>query len=121
ETARREGFRVRLAATVSTGEEAGEFEEFLDRSAVPPEDRLIRRIALRGFAEEGVALSRADLVPEMTVTARRVYWHPVGPDAHDFVVTRDILPLATALEAVRVALAHERAHATRVASVFHCA
>src|SRR5262249_32664003 len=78
ETARRAGFRVRLAATVSTDDEAEEFAEFLDRNAVPPEDRVIRRIALRGFAEDGIALSRTDLVPETTVTARGVYWHPVG-------------------------------------------
>jgi pyruvate-formate lyase-activating enzyme/TusA-related sulfurtransferase len=121
ETARREGFRVRLAATVSTDEEAERFAEFLDRNAFAPDDRVIRRIALRGFAEDGVALSRADLVPEMTVTAGGVYWHPVGADDNDFLVTRDLLPLAAALEAVRAAVEHERAHATRVASVFHCA
>ena len=115
------GFRVRLAATVSTDDEAEEFAEFLDRNAVHPEDRVIRRIALRGFAEDGVALSRTDLVPEMTVTARGVYWHPVGADDDDFLVTRDILPLAAALEAVRAALEREREHTTRVASVFHCA
>ena len=121
ETARREGFRVRLAATVSTDDEAERFAEFLDRNAVVRADRVIRRIALRGFAEEGVALSRADLVPEMTVTARGVYWHPVGADDGDFLVTPDILPLATAFEAVRAAVEREREHATRVASVFHCA
>ena len=121
DTARREGFRVRLAATVSTDDEAERFAEFLDRNAVDPDDRVIRRLALRGFAEDGVALSRADLVPEVTVTARGVYWHPVGADDDDFIVTRDVLPLAAALDAVRAALEREREHATRVASVFHCA
>jgi organic radical activating enzyme len=121
ETARQAGFRVRFAATVSTDEEAEGFAEFLDRNAVPPEDRVIRRIALRGFAEDGVALSRADLVPEMTITAGGIYWHPVGADDDDFLVTRDILPLAAALDTVRAALESEREHATRVASVFHCA
>jgi pyruvate-formate lyase-activating enzyme len=121
EAARGAGFRVRLAATVSTDDEADRFGEFLDRSAVAPEDRVIRRIALRGFADEGVALSRADLVPEMTVTARGVYWHPVGADDDDFLVTRELLPLAAALEAVQAGLEREREHATRVASVFHCA
>jgi pyruvate-formate lyase-activating enzyme len=121
ETARHAGFRVRLAATVATDEDAERFEEFLDRNSVAPADRIIRHIALRGFAEDGIALSRADLVPEMTVTARGVYWHPVGADDDDFLVTSEILPLAVALEAMRAALDRERAHATRVASVFHCA
>jgi molybdenum cofactor biosynthesis enzyme MoaA len=121
ETARLLGFRVRLAATVSTDDEAAAFAEFLDRNSIADEDRVIRRVALRGFAEDGVALSRADLVPEATITARGVYWHPVGAADDDFLVTRDILPLAAALAALRTALEHEREHATRVASVFHCA
>ena len=75
----------------------------------------------RGFAEEGIALSRGDLVPEMTVTARGVYWHPVGADDDDFLVTREILPFAGALKAVEAALSREREHATHVANVFHCA
>src|SRR5215469_1551209 len=111
----------RRAATVSTDDEAEGFAEFLDRNAVAPEDRVIRRIVLRGFAEDGVALSRTDLVPEATVTARGVYWHPVGADDDDFLVTSDILPFAAALEVFRAALEREREHATRVASVFHCA
>jgi len=75
--ARALGFRVRLAATVTTDAEGEEFRQFLDGEKIPVEDRVIRRIALRGAASEGVALSRADLVPEVTVTAEGVYWHPV--------------------------------------------
>jgi len=59
ERARAEGFRVRLAATVATEAEAAEFRQFLDSRKVSEQDRVIRRIALRGFAEEGIALARA--------------------------------------------------------------
>ena len=96
ERARTEGFRVRLAATVATESEAAEFRQFLDDRKIGEQDRVIRRIALRGFAEEGIALARADLVPEITVTADGVYWHPVGAEDEDFLVTRDIFPLADA-------------------------
>ena len=41
--ARTEGFRVRLAATVSTDDEAEEFRQFLDEEKVAEEDRVIRR------------------------------------------------------------------------------
>ena len=82
ETARAEGFRVRLAATVSTDAEAEEFRAFLDAERVAHADRIVRRIALRGFAEDGLALARSDLVPEVTITADGVYWHPIG--AEDF-------------------------------------
>jgi pyruvate-formate lyase-activating enzyme/TusA-related sulfurtransferase len=121
ERARAEGFRVRVAATVAAETEAIEFRRFLDSRRVSEQDRVIRRIALRGFAEEGVALSRADLVPEITITADGVYWHPVGAEDEDLLVTRDIFPLAEAFAAARHAWERERAHAHRLAAIFNCA
>ena len=111
ERARAEGFRVRLAATVATDAEAAEFRLFLDGRKISEQDRVIRRIALRGFAEQGIALARADLVPEITITADGVYWHPVGAEDEDLLVTRDIFPLADAFAAARRAWERERAHA----------
>ncbi len=121
QTAREAGFRVRLAATVATDEDEATFHEFLEREHVAPADRVVRRVALRGVADDGVALARADLVPEVTITARGVYWHPVGADDDDFLVTRDVFPLDKAVEAVRDALRHERADQDTMASIFHCA
>jgi pyruvate-formate lyase-activating enzyme len=121
ERARAQGFRVRLAATVSTDAEAEQFRQFLDEEKVGAEDRVIRRIALRGSATEGVALARADLVPEVTITAEGVYWHPVGAEDADLLVTRDIFPLAASFAAVRRAFDRESEHATRLARIFNCA
>src|SRR5262249_37292991 len=81
--ARDHGIRVRLAATVSTDDEAEEFRRFLDQEKIAEEDRVVRRIALRGSASEGVAVTRTDLVPEITITAEGVYWHPVGAEDND--------------------------------------
>jgi uncharacterized radical SAM superfamily Fe-S cluster-containing enzyme len=121
ELARAEGFRVRLAATVSTDDQAEKFERFLDARGIGEKDRVIRRIVLRGFAIKGVALARADLVPEVTITAGGVYWHPVGADDPDLLVTPDIFPLADAFGSVRRAFEHESAHGRRLASIFNCA
>jgi len=121
ECAAAEGFRVRLAATVFTDDEAEEFRRFLDARQIPQEDRVIRRTALRGFAEEGVALARADLVPEVTITAEGVYWHPVGAEDADLLVTPDIFPLAQSFAAVRRALDQENEHGRRLAMIFNCA
>ena len=121
ERARAEGFRVRLAATVATEAEAQEFRLFLDRWQIREEDRVIRRIALRGFATQGIALARADLAPEITVTAEGVYWHPVGAEDADLLVTPDIFPLASAFTAARRAFERELAHAHRLATIFNCA
>jgi pyruvate-formate lyase-activating enzyme len=121
ETARREGFRVRLAATVSTEGEAEEFRRFLDAYKIRDEDRVIRRIALRGFAVEGVALARADLAPEITITAEGVYWHPVGATDADMLVTPEIFPLIESFAAVRRAFERESQHGRRLAKIFNCA
>lgn len=119
--ARAEGFRVRLAATVSTDAEAEEFRQFLDQERIGAEDRVIRRIALRGSATAGVVLTRSDLVPEVTVTAEGVFWHPVGAEDADLLVTRDIFPLADSFAAVRRAFDRENEHAHRLAKIFNCA
>src|ERR1700749_2236178 len=47
-----DGCRVRLAATVATDAEAEQFRQFLDEEKIAAEDRVIRRIALRGVASE---------------------------------------------------------------------
>jgi pyruvate-formate lyase-activating enzyme len=119
--ARAEGFRVRLAATVTTDADGAAFREFLDRLSIAPEDRVVRRVALRGVATAGVALGRSDLVPEITITCDGVYWHPVGAEDEDLLVTRSIFPLSSAFDSVRARVADEREHARRVAAVFYCA
>ncbi|WP_454621056.1 Rv1681 family radical SAM protein [Bradyrhizobium cenepequi] len=121
ERARAEGFRVRLAATVSTDAEADEFRSFLDAHHVSEENRVIRRIALRGSAAQGIALARADLVPEVTITAEGVFWHPVGAEDDDLLVSREIFPLAESFAAVRRAFDLESEHQRRLATIFNCA
>lgn len=119
--ARAQGFRVRLAATVSTHAEADAFRQFLDEEKIAAEDRVIRRIALRGSAIEGIAVTRADLVPEVTITADGVYWHPVGAMDTDLLVTREIFPLSESFAAVRRAFERQGQHANKLARIFNCA
>ena len=119
--ARALGFRVRLAATVSTDAEAEEFRQFLDEEKIAAEDRVIRRVALRGAAGEGVAVTRADLVPEITITAEGVYWHPVGAEDADLLITHDIFPLSESFASVRRAFDREGEHAKKLARIFNCA
>src|SRR5262249_16290568 len=119
--ARVQGFRVRLAATISTDGEADEFRRFLEEQNIAPNDRVIRRIALRGLANEGLAVTRADLMPEVTITSEGVYWHPVGAEDADLFVTREIFPLSESFAAVRRAFDGERKHTNKLAQIFNCA
>ena len=43
-----------------------------------------------------MAIGNNDLMPEVTITAEGVYWHPVGAEDGDLLVTREIFPLAGA-------------------------
>ena len=115
------GFRVRVAATVHDAEERESMVRFLADEGVPEEDRVIRPVALRGAADIGVAFARAELEPEPTVTAGGLYWHPVGADDDDFLVTEKFLPLAQGLQSIERKRAEDREFGASVASVFNCA
>jgi hypothetical protein len=106
---------------VSSDDDAEEFRRFLDAEQISEQDRVIRHIALRGSATDGIALARADLLPEITITAEGVYWHPVGAEDADLLVTSDIFPLAESFAAVRRAFDAENEHRRRLATIFNCA
>jgi hypothetical protein len=57
----------------------------------------------------------------VTITADGVYWHPVGAEDADLLITHEIFPLAESFAAVRRAFEHEGEHAQRLAKIFNCA
>jgi organic radical activating enzyme/TusA-related sulfurtransferase len=120
-TARKLGFRVRVAASAYTEQQLLEMNEFLQSQGIPQEDRVLRQIALRGNATTGLALARPELVPEFTVTSQGVYWHPVGATDNDFLISRKIFPLSAALEHARQMLTEDGALPKRLAQIFNCA
>ena len=123
ETARSEGFRVKVAATLPAEQthQVAPFHAYLETLGIPPEDRVIRALAHRGSADHGIELTVETLVPEITVTATGVYWHPVSAEHADQLVTRDIFPLQTAIDEVRRRFARHRADTIAAAQWFPCA
>lgn len=120
-----EGFRVRVAATVGDGErevaETDEFHRLLDGLGIHRADQVIRAVARRGSAQDGRELTVESLLPEVTVTADGVYWHPVAADHADQLVSTDLFPLAEAIDEVRRRFAAYRATAAAAAERFPCA
>jgi hypothetical protein len=57
----------------------------------------------------------------MSQPAEGVYWHPVGAEDRDLLVTPAIFPLAEAFAAVRRAFERETTHRRRLATIFNCA
>jgi pyruvate-formate lyase-activating enzyme len=124
-TARAEGFRVRVAATLVPSdvdkEEEAALQRLLDELGIPPADRVVRPVARRGAAEDGVPVTAKTLVPEVTVTADGVYWHPVGADHADQLVTTRLFPLGAALDEIRRRYAAYRRDMAEAAQRFPCA
>ena len=117
------GFRVRVAATVAAPApgELSAFHQFLDELGIAPNDQVVRPIAHEGLASEGVVITRASLVPEVTVTAEGVYWHPVAATDKDALVTHQIEPLTPALNEISRAFADQWARRASAAQLFPCA
>ncbi|MDH6281092.1 Rv1681 family radical SAM protein [Prescottella agglutinans] len=117
------GFRVRVAATVAAPPPGAlaAFHDFLDDLGIAPEDQVVRPIAKEGAAVKGQVLTRASLVPEITVTADGIYWHPVAAIDEGSLVTRQIEPLTPALDEIARSFAEQWARAASAAELFPCA
>jgi pyruvate-formate lyase-activating enzyme len=122
-TALGEGFTVRVAATLTTNDHAEEtaVRAFLDGLGIAREHQIVRPLAHRGAAGTGIELTVETLVPEVTITADGAYWHPVGADDDDQLVTTDIFPLAATIDRVRELYREHHRTADRAARTFTCA
>jgi MoaA/NifB/PqqE/SkfB family radical SAM enzyme len=100
------GFHVRLGTTVTPLNSAhlNELCAFHLALGIPEEDHFTRPLARRGFSQDGLVVTRAELLPEITVTADGIFWHPLTTD-NDMLVRRELFPLAEAICCVRAQLA----------------
>ena len=122
-TARDLGFTVRLAATIGSDAPREELAlaQLSGRLGLSGDDLVVRRIAAQGQATRGVVVSRATVVPEVCLTARGVYWHPVAATDPAMLVTADPFPLAAAIDAVRAEFLDYRRRGDLLAATFPCA
>jgi MoaA/NifB/PqqE/SkfB family radical SAM enzyme len=102
-TLQSKGFRVLISTTETPANSdcLDELHQFRRSLGIPDEDHFVRPLAKRGFAEEGMEVGVDTLTPEVAVTADGVYWHPlVSPSDTDMLVTKEIFPLAKAVECI---------------------
>jgi MoaA/NifB/PqqE/SkfB family radical SAM enzyme len=98
------GFRVRLSTTETPANTThlDELHRFRRSLGIPKEDHFVRPLARRGFAQEGLEVGIETLVPEVTVTADGIYWHPlVSPSDTDMRVSQKIDSLAAAVACIQ--------------------
>ncbi len=93
---RKMGFRVRVATTVSdaTPRATAALHDRLEDLEIPIRDRLVRPIAVQGFATDGVEVTVDSLAPEPTLTVDGAWWHPVAVTDPTMRVADHPLPLA---------------------------
>ena len=108
------GFRVLLSTTETPANAAylDELHTFRRSLGIPDEDHFVRPLAKRGFSQEGLEVGIDTLAPEVTVTSEGVYWHPLAsPSDTDMLVSRQIFPLAKAVECIeqRIRTAEDQA------------
>lgn len=96
------GFRVRISTTETPAntEHLDEICKFRRSLGISDDDHIIRPLAKRGFSQEGMEVGKQNLVPEMTINADGVYWHPLSTDA-DMRVRDEILPLADSISQIK--------------------
>jgi len=89
------GFRVRLSTTETPANQSSlaEICAFHQLMGIPEENHFVRPLARRGAAQEGMPVSRDTLSPEITVSMKGVYWHPLSTD-EDMRISEQIFPLS---------------------------
>lgn len=101
--------RVAMTETPDNRGQGDELRALLAGFGVDPADVHVRPLVQRGFAADAeaanaVQVSDAVIVPEMTVTADGIHWHPLGGDrdsSPDFLVLAgEDIPLAEGRRAI---------------------
>ncbi|MBQ1095351.1 radical SAM protein [Streptomyces sp. b94] len=72
--------RVALTETPENTHEVPAVAELLAGLGLPADHFAVRPLLRRGFAETGVEIGEDSSIPELTVTADGLHWHPAGAD-----------------------------------------
>jgi MoaA/NifB/PqqE/SkfB family radical SAM enzyme len=99
------GVRVELSTT-ETDANSGYIDDIgaLSRDlGIPAESHFVRPLAKRGYSKQGLALTMANMTPEVTASVDGIFWHPLSTDA-DMQVSRRLFPLADAVGSVQAQL-----------------
>lgn len=91
--------RVGMTETASNRHEVPELRELLARIGITGPDFAVRPLVKRGHSDSGLCVDTSNTVPELTVTADGVHWHPAGADAEtspDMCLARGAVPLEEA-------------------------
>ncbi|AYV26455.1 radical SAM protein [Streptomyces avidinii] len=95
--------RVALTETPENTHEVPAVAELLAGLGLPAHHFAVRPLLRRGFAESGMEIGEDSSIPELTVTADGLHWHPAGADlttSPDLHLAPAGTPLATGQQLV---------------------
>ena len=113
-----------MTETSENAHEVDELRALLAGVGVVGDAFAVRPLVKRGFANDGMEVSDAVMVPELTVSADGAHWHPVGGDigsSPDLVVARGHVSLAEAKRRVVERFLRLRQRDGSLPEAFHCA
>ena len=119
--------RVAMTQTPDNRDEVEPLRARLATMGITGDGFAVRPLVQRGFAAEvddAIQVSDAVMVPELTVTADGVHWHPVGGDrdaSPDFVVAHGEVSLAEAKRRIVERFLRLRQADGSLPDAFHCA
>ncbi len=119
--------RVAMTETPENRGEVSELRELLATLDIVGDDFAVRPLVKRGFAEEmdeAMEVSEPVIVPELTVTADGVHWHPIGGDLEsspDMLVAAGPVSLAEGKRAIVERFLALRLEDGSLPAAFRCA
>ncbi len=124
--ARSLGVRVRVGTTETPENREGIpiLREMLEDLGIAAEDHVVRPLIKRGESENGAEIEGPMLVPELTVSAEGVAWHPAGVNdagITDLLISPRIFPLRGAVENVVERFLEYRQLDGSLPRAYHCA
>ena len=120
------GIQVRVGTTETpeTREGIPVLRKMPEDLGVVPEDHIVRPLIKRGEPESGIEIEGPMLVPELTVCAEGVAWHPAGVNDRgitELLVRREIFPLRRSLGEIVERFLEYRQLDGSLPRAYHCA
>jgi pyruvate-formate lyase-activating enzyme/diadenosine tetraphosphatase ApaH/serine/threonine PP2A family protein phosphatase len=118
--------RVAMTETPENRDEVPELRALLASLGIAGDAFAVRPLVARGLARDsgGMAVTDEVTVPELTVTADGVHWHPIGADvgtSPDLLVAAGAVPLAEAKRLVTERFLELRQADGSLPAAFQCA
>lgn len=116
--------RVGMTETEHNRDEVSDLRELLVGLGVSGSDFAVRPLVRRGHSSQGVDIGESNTVPELTITADGIHWHPAGADVDtspDMCLARGQVCLAEAKRLVVERFLTLRQQDGSLPMVYNCA